>query len=409
MIRGIFEFFVGMYRISVSAASRERAADIMFREGVEINSAQMDDGGAYVFCVTCPVGHRLMILFDRENVEYKVGKPRGIPRVLLFLKSRPGIVVGVAVFSVVLWMSGRVVWSFDITGNGDIPKDRIMSVLEELGFTYGTYIPSVDFDRLHADFLTREPDAAWIAVNVKGNHARIELREAHHGPDTERKEGVYANLVASENAEIVMTKVIAGRAEVVPGSIVKRGDLLVSGVIPVGTEGEGARYEYADGEILGYVTRNAEVTIPFETEQKIYTGKTENRKKLKIFKKSMNLFVNGGIEYTSYDKITESKQLLFLGSLKLPVWISNETFREYEYVRTNSGYREAFASAMRELRDTTDELLADAEMITKKLSYELSDDAYTVRCELTCIKDIADISEFTVDHADPSDASPPND
>ncbi len=400
MIRGVFDLFVGTYDVATDAEKCEAAADILLREGVTVISARTDGNGRYIFRVTCLAWRRLAPLFEHEGVKCEVSPPRGLPRGIKFLIGRPGIAVGIVLSLAVMWLSGRVVWSFEISGNGDVPEDRILYVLEDLGFTYGTYIPSVDFDCLHADFLAREHDIAWIAVNMKGNHARIELREARHGKHEEHSEGVYANLIASEDAEIAMTKVIAGKQEVQPGCIVRAGDLLVSGVIPLGVEGDGARYEYAEGEILAYVTRTAEVKIPFESEKKVYTGRCERHNKLKIFKKSMNLFINGGIEYASYDKIIENEQLWLFGIMPLPVWSVGECFREYEYVRTTSDYREVFSSAMRELREVTDELLGDSEMVSKKLTYELADDAYTVTCEMTCITDIAEISEFTVDAAE---------
>ena len=80
----------------------------------------------------------------------------------------------------------------------------------------------------------------------------------------------------------------------------------------------------------------------------------------------------------------------------MPVWIENSQYREYEYVKSESGYETIAASAMQELRDMTDDILLNCEIASKKITTELTEDEYRIKCEMMCITDIAKVSKFTV-------------
>ena len=99
-------------------------------------------------------------------------------------------------------------------------------------------------------------------------------------------------------------------------------------------------------------------------------------KSIKFFKKSINLFSKCGIEYTVYDKIIEDRQICLFGKYPLPLWTSAVTYREYEYVTREHTIGETVASAMAELRDRLDETFEDAELISNKVTYTVTDVEY---------------------------------
>lgn len=395
MILRLYGFLTGTKVFHISPDSRRECANILLSQAFKIDRAAIDGDGTYSFTVGAREGRLIERLFADRGICYEAERVRGIPRIAGFLRRRPGILLGIVFTVALVFVSSRCVWSIDISGIDKLPKERILNDLEELGFTYGTYIPSVDFDNLHAKLSAMENDIAWIAVNMKGNHAFVEVREAKHKNTSEHGDGKYANVIASEDAQIVLASASSGRLEVGVGDVVRRGELLIGGVIPLGEEN--ARYVYADGEILGRVERNVTIEIPFEDVEKAYSGRKCEHISLKIFKKTINLFGKGGIEYSTYDKIIRKEQVSLFGEIPLPLWINRETYREYGYVKASREYEDAFAKAVIELRDRCDELLENCELISRRIDYEITDTAYILHCEMVCLADIGEVSEFSVD------------
>ena len=52
---------------------------------------------------------------------------------------------------------------------------------------------------------------------------------------------------------------------------------------------------------------------------------------------------------------------------------------------------------MAELRDRLDEMLEDAELISNKVTYTVTDDAFVIKYDMLCLTDISAVSEFTVE------------
>ena len=140
--------------------------------------------------------------------------------------------------------------------------------------------------------------------------------------------------------------------------------------------------------------------VPFKTSEKVYTGESFTKKTVKIFKKSINLSINSGIEYTTCDRIVRSKRISIFGTIPLPVWIEETEYREYHYSEKMLMKDEAVSAALAELRDRLDGILENAEIISSSFAYEISEDRFIIKCDLTCITDIAEVVEFTADVSD---------
>ena len=121
------------------------------------------------------------------------------------------------------------------------------------------------------------------------------------------------------------------------------------------------------------------------------------RQKKSIFKKSINLFIKGGIEYTTYDKIVVRERVSLLGVIPLPIWIESCTYREYVNRETSLSSSDAVSAARAELRRKMDEAIGDASLVSSRLTTEAGEDSVRIKCEMKCIADIGRTIEFTAD------------
>lgn len=393
MFRRLYCYFVGNYAFSVDCESLGDAVNLLLNVHASPFRARRVDS-RYTFSLTASDARRVITLFDDCGISYSVSPLRGLPTVFPFLRRRVGLVVGAMLLFAVSFLSARSVWGFEIIGNDTVPDDEILYLLDELGCGYGDYIPKMDIEQIQARFLAANHDISWIAVNLNGNFATVEVIETLLGGKADPPPGVYANVVADEDAQICLIKTERGRRHVENGDTVKKGDILISGVLDV--NGDRVRYEYASGEVFAYVPRTIELSIPLEQSVKTYTGREKTQKSIKIFKKSINLFSKGGIEYSLYDKIKDDRQICLFGVYPLPIYVSDTLCREYEYVAETVSPEKAEALARAQLKEGLDELLESCELVSNKVSFGVNDDSFRIRYDMLCMKDIAKVSEFTV-------------
>jgi len=336
----------------------------------------------------------LSFLCEDAEIEYELSALLGVNGFLYRYRKRYGILLGIFVLLLTTFMSQYYIWDFEIVGNDKISDDEILSGLSELGCTYGTYIPSLDFEMLANDFLLKSDDISWIAVNMKSSLAVVEVLERDKAQEMNPKleDGVYANLVSSDDAEIVLPMITHGQNEVSIGSVVRKGELLASGVMTV--KDSSVRFEYASGKVLGKVYREILTEIPYETERKVYSGEKTVRKNVKIFGKSKNLFINSSINYAKYDKIEDDKHLCFFNNISVPIWIKTTAYAEYRYEPYKMSEKEAEALARTEHQEEIDVLLNEGEIVSVETVSEVGNDAFRIVSKIYLVKNIAVLSEF---------------
>ena len=398
MLRDVFAFFSGYRYFKIKPEQRSIAADTVYRYGIRICDSRLENDGTYRLKVPLYTAGKASRIFEAEGIEYERSDVNGIPFYLRLFFKRPGLGVGLLIFFTVMWVSGKTVWMIGVEGNEKYSDEFIVGQLEQLGFGYGTYIPSVDFDQMHSEYLAKFSEISWISVNMNGTYANVQVREKRLGDSKEHDDGLYANIVATEDGVIDHEETSAGVALIKQGDVVRKGELLVSGVVPLRNGGH--RYTYAESKVYARVPRTIEVEIPLKTTEKVYTGESFTKKTVKIFKKSINLSINSGFEYTTYDKIVRSRRISVFGDVPLPVAVEETEYKEYCYAEKTLTKDEAVSAALAELRDRLDVILADSEITSSRFAYEIDENKFIIKCDLTCITDIANTVEFTADISD---------
>ena len=169
-----------------------------------------------------PAGHPLEL---DTAVEWK-----GTPFFLGRLRHRYGLWVTLGVCLTALVYGSFFIWDFQVEGNVKVSEEEILRALERHGVRFGTYGYAVDSPELRNYILLEIPELSYIAVNVKGCRAYVQVRERIPSPEiiSKREPG---NTVAAKDALITAIQPWDGEKQVLPGSMVTEGQLLISGVM----------------------------------------------------------------------------------------------------------------------------------------------------------------------------------
>ena len=236
-------------------------------------------------------------------------------------------------------MSGYI-WIIDVVGNQNVNTADILNACEEIGIKTG----------VGADKITPKPDAqelllkldslAWASFNIEGCRLTVNVTEVKKKSDDNT---VATNLKASEDGVITHIDVTSGNCVVKVGDVVKKGDLLVSGIIE--TESQ-TRFVHSAGKII------ASAEIPIVLEEKIKkqvsypTGEVTKRSVLEFFGLKIPLYLGA----VKGDYIAESNtKTARLFSQNLPIKLHTKRFRLTRSTNIKYKYEEVVANLEKRL------------------------------------------------------------
>lgn len=387
----LFGFLMGE---TVFAAHGEDAATIFnlcMQEKIPYGKTAWDGER---FLLTC-VGRaqkRFAALCREHEIPFEVLRQRGLPYTLLRLGKRPGLLIGFLVAAFLLLLSRGIVWQIRVEGNVRLSEERIRHLLAENGVEVGRPLKGIKTDAVEGNILLSEKDVAWIALNVKGTTVTVEIRETERG-DIQKKGA--ANLVARCDGRIERLLVYDGQTVVKMGDVVREGELLVSGVYDK-PEGGGLRTAHAHGQVLARTMHDFSIEIPFLYDEKVYTGREWREKTLKFFAKDIKVFANTGNAPPTCDIIYYESRMSFFGGSSLPLGMDTALYREYRVETRQMSASEAAEKAFLRLSYELGALSEDAELLEKQISFEITEDAYCLRCHVTCIENIAVTQEIEI-------------
>ena len=385
MLFFLLNWFGGWYRICGERTDSAAFLDLCMRRRVRYWNFTCDDTCFYLF-----VGKRTWKkLFDessREEIGLQLMAEYGLPHLLCRYRGRWGLLVGALLCSTLIFLSGRFVWRVEVRG---LEQYRTKDVLEELlaqGFGVGSYIPGVDVNILQNKVLMDSQRFAWLSVNLIGTTARVEVIE-YKPKENQAQNTAPMNLVASADGRVVRFSLRNGWESVEVGAVVRKGELLASGV------GErkdgGTQLVCADGQVYAEVVHELSVEIPLQYRRKVFETPQNTKKSVIFFGKEIKLFQKTGILGGSCDTIDNERIITFWGRITVPVVFRTQTALPYTYEVALRTPEQALALAEVVLRQQTDELRRERELLTETRTVTVTDTAVQLRCTLSCIEDIA--------------------
>lgn len=398
MIKYILSLIFGRCKFFFDSANAEKIIEIIKNNDLT-NEPIKKDGDCYSVILPELNSKKLRSLINEKNIECEMKRLFGLPMIFDRYKYRPGILIGAMLFFSVIILSGRMVWDVEVSGNKTVSDTEIITALENRGFHPGVLIKDVDFDMLQNNCLIDEDDLAWVSVNMDGNLARVEVREKRVVPiENPLKQGRFANIVAAEDGVIEICRIRSGKAVVEKGDTVKKGEILVSGIIDVGEDR--VRYEYADGEVFAKVYREIVSYVPFEYVRETPIGEKKREIQLKIFGKIINLSDRGSIDDSFYGKITEEEKLSLPFGISLPVLMQTTEYSRLRKETVLLSESEALSMARADVALKLKDMSESFQLLSKSEKSDVSDSGVKVTL---CVYGVTDISAnygFSVSHYD---------
>lgn len=318
-----------------------------------------NQGEYYTMCITVSGFRKLKGIVKKTGTKVAIQERCGLPFFIPRMKKRKIFLIGL-LGSLVFWMwMSTFIWAVDISGNYSISEDIFMDFLRNHNVYVGMKRSKVDIEELEKKIRQDFEIVTWTSARIDGTRLVIQVRENEVDTGGEKmgettgqeeiktaKNEFGSDLVAEEDGVIVNMVTRQGVPQVSVGMEVKKGDILVSGSVPVYNEDSTVKfYQYYDADADVYIRRQLrkKEELPLHYEKKEYTGEEKKEMLLSIMDKDL-VFRMGKIKYENYDKITDKKQVKLLENFYLPFYYGKSVNREY--IVTDNIYTEKEVKAI---------------------------------------------------------------
>ena len=250
----LIRYCKGYVRISVRGYAPERFMNLCANRAIVLWELNGHDG-FYTMCISLSDFFKIRDIVHKTKTRVAVLEKRGLPFFLQDVRHRKMFLLGVFLCSAFLILMSQFIWAMEFDGNRMITEEELKRYLEDEGIRYGTPRHFFSAETLEKGLREAFEEISWASVSLQGTKLVVKIQEDIL-PDTAQKQELSkfengADLVASCSGTVVSILTRSGIPTVRPGDSVSRGDLLISGRIPVKNDDETVR-EYlsvvADGD-----------------------------------------------------------------------------------------------------------------------------------------------------------------
>jgi similar to stage IV sporulation protein len=317
------------------------------------------------------------------NVEYSKSEILGFGGFLFNHRKRWGIIAALAIVILMFVFSSNRVWDVRIIGCETGNEENILKELEKCGLSGGVSWSAKSKSKIEVEMLASSEYVSWLNINRRGTVAYVTVVDKAVHDEPEQKEG-YANIVASCDAVIEEITVMKGIAAVKAGDSVKKGDLLISGIIP---DELGGGVCYAEGTVIGRCSNSVYVSISNFIEEKVEEKRSFAGMKVKFFNFSVNIFNfyrNCGSEC---DIIEKTKQKSLFGK-NLPLVVTKKYCIESTILKKELTAEQMAKLAREQMQKELEHLLSDATLLKIRTAGGFDNSVYTMSSDVIFTQEI---------------------
>jgi len=330
MKNGWLEFLYGRVTVKVSGKGIERFLNVLTRNGFHIWNVKRHGTETITFKMRLHDARNIRPFVRRSGCKITFLQRSGMPFLTRRLLLNSGFLVGGLLCLFLIFFLSNVIWGIEIKGAKPATEYQIRKELDKMGVKIGKIQFFVDnVESIQRKLTDNIGNLTWVGVELEGTTYHLQVVEKNEP----KKPEVLAprNLVAKTKAVIVKTYIENGQPMVVKNDHVKKGQLLVSGLI--GNEGN-TKAVAAKGEVWGETWYLSKVELPLTTNFSVFNGKEQQKHSLLFGKLEIPIWGFGKTKFKHFETDRNEHQIHFL-KWELPIYLVNTTLRDKEeYTRT---------------------------------------------------------------------------
>ncbi len=382
---GIFRFLMGSVRIYADKQNSNALAAFLTEHKIECKITPNTEKGGIYAELSPFLLKNIAPALDKSGIMVYIINIYGFAHILSRYRARLGLAVGAILFMAILWVSTLFVWRVELDGSELLSKEQLRAELATMGVYPGCKISEIDKSTVANRFLSLHPELSWVGLNFEGTTVSLTIKETLERPsDTEPDAPL---LVAKYDGVVSFVGVHEGCAVVSSGTVVKKGDVLISGFV------SGSGLQITDMPLLR--TGNARGVVKAEVAGKIeirskFTESIETQTLGDVCGRSISVFGHK-LDIGRTEGVSDGeKNVTVFGFIELPITV--KSYREVCTQTEVSEYsrEEAEERAKRQAYEKLNAELPNGEVL--KIRWEISEDdiGVTVVMNYVCETDICE-------------------
>ncbi len=242
---------------------------------------------------------------------------------------RKGLLVGLTVFVLILFLSSFFVWDVELRGNVLIPDEDIFRVCDQSGLHAGSLIFGVDENKIEYRLKKEFESIAWVSVNRLAGKYVIEIKEGEPKPEMEGVSNRPCNVVAEFDGVVLSVKPRSGFVHVRAGDKVKKNQVLISAVDEYERSGD-VMLAHSDGEIVARVERFNEVKLPILTKRKNKTGIKQKQNSLELL--GLKIPLESKRLEKNFKEVEKYREPIEFLGIRLPIFCETKIYEKIDEV-----------------------------------------------------------------------------
>lgn len=323
-IRNLYMYCTGFVNITVEGFFTERFINSCFSNAIFLWDLQRENSSFFRVKISVKDFKKIKKIARATKCKVKISNKKGLPILIHKYRKRKILAIAILVIAIFIFVLTRFIWNIDIVGGNNINEEEIKTLLAESGIEIGKRKSEFNLDKAINKIRMQREDISWIGIDIKGTNLIVNINEADKSPEVIDVNEV-CNIVADKDGEISKLIVKQGTARVAVGDKVKKGDLLVEGVMEGKYTGIRQVHAMADIEVKKYAEKEKKQNLVQQIETK--TGNEEKNLEIKFHKFKIN-FNKRLSKFEKYDTIKTTKKLKFFSNYYLPIEVSKITYLE---------------------------------------------------------------------------------
>ncbi len=361
----MLEFIKGKVTVELSGSRLTPIINEAIQKEIILGDIRFLDEERIRLTVLLPDFFRLVQIIRPSGVRMRILSKQGLPFLLSKMYKRKFFAAGIVLFIFLLTAMSSFVWKVEVEGNERIPEEKILAYAREAGVFPGQLKFRVpESDEIQHRLSMRLPQATWVGFRMEGTRAVITVVEKQEPEEKKERSPGPVHLVARRNALIYDMRVEQGKPVVQVNDMVKKGQLLVSGVY--GDSGS-ERVVGAKGKVWGEVWYDSDVVVPLEQKRKVYTGNRDRGYYPYVASRVIRLPFLYPVPFKNFETV-ERVHVLRLFQWRLPIgWVEEERL-EMKWVKRRLTPEEAIRLGKERARaDVRERIGRDGRILMEKV------------------------------------------
>lgn len=325
----LLRWFTGYLLVHIKGYSPERFINLCSNNNILIWKLKKISTG-YEFYISVKGFKKLRPIVKKTRTRPFIIKRIGFPFVCSRFKKRKFFLIGILLCSIILYGLSLFIWDISIEGEYTNTKEIILEYLESQGVYNGVLKRNINCQNIEEKIRKEYKDIGWVSAEIRGTRLLLKITETNIIKKNEEKVEPH-HIIATKNGIITSIVTRKGTPKVKIGDIVKKGDIIVSGIIEIirdNTEIINKEVVPSDADIRMKTIYNYKDSLPLNYIKKDYTLESKKGFAISIFNRKIILY-KPLKKYNKYDIIVNDNNIKLSENFYLPIIFHVTEYKEY--------------------------------------------------------------------------------